>query len=197
MAALLREHGNDEQAERLMQGELTDLSLGNYQIGDDGAEIIAAFMTLDEIVEGVYIYRCNIGPPGIRAIAESLKHNQTVEYLDLFGNPIEDEGAEALIEALSYNVCMKWLDTGYVAPRLQATMKHLTETRNIILIPAAARRASLSLIAARRNIADAGVLATFPKEIVRMIAMKVYATRKEPIWINALSESERTGESGD
>ena len=181
-----------------MQGELVELHLNGRQIGDDGAEIVADFLKHDQTLKSVWFHTCcNIGPRGAKAIAESLKHNQTVEEMSLFRNQIGDEGAEALIEALSYNVCMKWLDTSYVAPRLQATMKHLTETRNIILIPAAARRASLSLIAARRNIADVGLLAIFPKEIVRMIAMEVWATRKEPIWINALTESERTGESGD
>ena len=180
-----------------MRGELADLNLSFCNIFDDGAEIVADFLKHNQTVKSVWFYNCCIGPRGAKAIAEALKHNQTVECLYLFDNPIGDVGAEALIEALSYNVCMKWLDTVYVAPKLQATMKHLTETRNIILIPTAVRRASLSLIAARRNITNAGILAIFPKEIVRMIAMEVWAARKEPIWINALTESERTGESGD
>jgi hypothetical protein len=186
-----------------MRGELTSLGFNFCPIGDNGAEIIAAFMKLDEIVRSVYVRSCNIGPPGIRAIAESLKHNQTLEklylYDDQIGNEIGNEGADALIEALNYNVCIKGL---FVSPRgidpeLQATIEYLTETRNKILIPAAVRQASLSLIAARRNITNAGILAIFPKEIVRMIAMEVWATRKEPTWINALTESERTGKSDD
>ena len=84
-----------------------------------------------------------------------------------------------------------------VAPELHATIRYLAETRNKTLIPAAARQASLFLVAARRKIADAGSLAIFPKEIVKMIAMEVWATRKDPIWIDALSESERTGKSGN
>jgi hypothetical protein len=94
---------------------------------------------------------------------------------------------------------MKVLDVigNIIAPKARATIEYLAGTRNAILIPAAVRRASLSLIAARRNIAGAGILAIFPKEIVKMIAMEVYATRKDPIWIDALSESECTGKSGD
>ena len=182
-----------------MRGELTDLNLDDCEIGDDGAEIVADFLKHDETVIGVSLHNCNIGPRGAEAIAESLKHNQTVEYVNLFENPIGDEGAEALIDALSYNVCMKWLSvfTNMIAPKLEATITYLTEARNEILIPAAVRRASLSLIAARRHIADAGNLAIIPKEIVKMIAMEVWATRREPVWINALTESERTGESGD
>jgi hypothetical protein len=75
-----------------------------------------------------------------------------------------------------------------IAPESVATIQYLTQTRNRVLIPAAARRASLYLIAARRAtpIADAGNLAIFPKEIIRMIAMAVYATRKDPAWIKAV-----------
>jgi hypothetical protein len=197
LVALLRQYRKEDQAELLTHGELAELDLNRCHIGDDGAEIVADFLKHDETVRLVRLWSCNIGPRGAKAIAESLKHNQTVEEMSLFRNQIGDEGAEALIDALSYNVCMKWLDTGHEAPKFQATLQHLTKIRNKILIPAAVRRASLYLIAARRNIAEAGILAIFPKEIVRMIAMEVWATRNEPIWINALTESERTGESGD
>ena len=199
LVALLRGRGKDEQAKLLMQGELTDLNLNHCDIGDDGAEIVAGFLKHNETVKKAYLFNCNIGPPGVKAIAESLKHNRTVELLNLYANPIGKEGAEALIEALNYNVCIKRLIVFWdsIAPRLQAAIKYLTKTRNKIRIPAAVRRALLFLIAARRNIADAGILAIFPKEIVRMIAMEVWATRKEPIWINALTESERTGKSDD
>ena len=180
-----------------MRGELAKLDLVWRKIGDDGAEIVADFLKHDNTVERVYISYCKIGPRGTKAIAESLKHNQTVECLNLYGNRIGDEGAEALIEALNYNVCMTWLITYNIAPKFQKTIQYLTRTCNESLIPAAVCRASLSLITARRNITDAGNLAVFPKEIVKMIAMEVWATRKDPIWIDALTESERTGESGD
>ena len=192
----MREHERDKQVEPLMRGELTDLGLNHSAIGDDGAEIVANFLKHDETVRTVSLFNCNIGPRGAEAIAESLKHNQTVEYLNLYANPIGDERAEALINTVNYNVCIIWLFVGAnnIAPELQATLEYVTETRNKNLIPAAVCRASLFLIAARRNIADAGNLTIFLKEIVKMIAMEVWATRKDPIWISALTESERTGE---
>ena len=198
LVALLREQGQDEEAAALLRGELTKLDLGGCFIGDDGAEIVAGFLKHDETVYSLYLWDCSIGPRGAKAIAESLKPNVTLKGLGLDYNQIRDEGAEALIDALSYNVCMKWLsvdsNNNNIALKLEVAIEYLTETRNENLIPAAVRRASLSLIAARRNIIDAGNLAIFPKEIVRMIAMELYATRKEPIWIDALTESERTGE---
>ena len=180
-----------------MRGELTILNFNLRMIVDDGAEIVPAFLMHDKTVKSVLLYGYNVGPQGVKAIAESLKYNQTVEHLGLDYNQIGDEGAEALIEALNYNVCKEALITYSVAPEIRAIIKHLTKIRNKILIPAAVRRASLCLIAARRNFTDAGNFALFPKEIVRMIAMEVYATRKEPIWISALGDFERTGESGD
>jgi hypothetical protein len=200
LVALLRGHGKDEQAERLMRGELAALDLHWCEIGDDGAESVADFLKHDKTMRAVWLYNCNIGPQGVKAIAESLKHNRTVQEMNLFGNPIGGKGAEALIEALNLNVCVECLDVmGYCInfPELNATIEYLSETRNKILIPATVLRTSLYLIAARRNITDAGNLAIFPKEIVKMIAMEVWATRKESIWIDALTESERTGKSGD
>jgi hypothetical protein len=100
------------------------------------------------------------------------------------------EGADSLIDALCHNVCITklYVNGNNVAPESEATIKYLTETRNAVLIPAAALRASLYLIAARRAtpIADAGDFEIFPKEIVKMIAMAVYATRKDPAWIKAV-----------
>ena len=203
LVALLLEHGKDEQVEPLMRGELTMLDLDSCLIGDDGAEIVADFFALED-VKTVLLWKCGIGPRGAKAIAESLKHNPAVEYMYLPENQIGAEGTEAIIEALKYNVCMECLDIlGFdIAGSSELhgsieSIEYLTRTRNTILIPAAVRRASLCLLAARRNITNAGTLAIFPKEIVKIIAMEVWATRKDPIWLNALTESERTGESGD
>ena len=199
LAGLLREHGEDEPAECLLRDELVDLNLGDCPIGDDGAEIVSDFLKHDETVKKVWLYHCKIGPRGAKAIADAMKHNQTVEFLYFFVNQIGEEGVAAFIDALNYNVCTKkfMIDTNEIAPELKATLEYLPRTRNKILIPAAVRRASLSLIAARRNIADAGNLAIFPKEIVKMIAMEVYATRKEPIWIEAVSGPEFVAQQRD
>jgi hypothetical protein len=207
---LLRKHKKEEDAEKLMRGELKGLYLGYCEVGDDGAVKVAAFIEVDDILEGLYLDVNKIGPRGAKAIADALKCNKKVRYLGLINNQIGDQGADAFIDALSHNVRITWMSiTGNnIAPESEATIKYLTETRNAVLIPAAARRASLYLIAARRvtPVADAGTLAIFPKEIVRLIAMAVWATRKDPKWIDATKpakvhvesvaptdQSERTG----
>jgi hypothetical protein len=109
-------------------------------------------------------------------------------------NQIEDDGADSLIDALNHNVCLTelYVKRNNIAPESTATIDYLVETRNAVLIPAAVRRASLYLIAARRAtpVADSGSLAIFPKEIVKMIAMAVWMTRKDPKWIEAVSSDE-------
>ena len=198
LLALLRKHGKDEQAASLIRGGLTELNLQGTPIGDDGAEIIAVFLRDDETVRKVLLYSCNIGPRGVEAIAEVLKYNKTVEHLNLNHNQIGDKGAETLVKALASNVWIKSIRIVYgslIAPETIATLKYMTKSRNGIQIPAVVRRACLYLIAARRTPAEAGTLSIFPKEIVKLIAMQVWATRKDPIWIEALSESELTGRS--
>jgi hypothetical protein len=157
---------------------------------DDGAVTVAAFLTVNDTVERVHLYRSNIGPRGAKAIADAVKRNKKLQYLNLINNQIGDQGADALIDALNHNVCLVGLYVNNkLALELIATIEYLTKTRNAVLIPAAARRASLYLIAARRAtpIADSGALAIFPKEIVKMIAMEVWVTRKDPAWIRSVS----------
>jgi hypothetical protein len=194
--ALLTKHGLEEDAEKLMRGELRELNLSGYEFGDDGAVKVAAFIKVNDTVEELYLGNNNIGPLGAKALADAVKHNKKVWYLSLRHNQIEQEGADFFINALSHNVCLTELYVGgnNIAHQSEATIEYLTETRNAILIPAAVRRASLYLIAARRAtpIADAGALAVFPKEIVKMIAMAVWATRKDPKWIEAIP-TQRSG----
>lgn len=200
LASLLHDWGKDLQAEAVIRGGLTRLNLQHRQICDAGAEIVAWFLKSDENVIGVCIYNCSIGLHGIEFIAEALEHNKTVESLSMTNNQIQDIGAELLIAALNQNVCLKelsvWSNDAEINPELESTIEYLTKTRNRLLIPAAVRRASLYLVASRCILTGAGDLAIFPKEIVKMIAMQVWATRKDPIWIEALSESERTGKLG-
>jgi hypothetical protein len=62
LAALLREHGKDEQAELLMRGELASLTLSQRPISDDGAEIVADFLKHDETVRTVSLWDCRVEP---------------------------------------------------------------------------------------------------------------------------------------
>ena len=199
LVALLRDSDKADQADAVMRGLLTELHLKWCRIGDRGAEIVAAFLECDETAKTMQLGYCNLGLLGAKFLSEGMKRNATVEILDIAFNFMGPEGAKAIITGLNQNVCITFvsLELTGIAPELITVIEYLTGTRNRILIPAAVRRVSLCLIAARRNIADSGNLAIFPKEIVKMIAIEVWATRKDPAWLNALSESERNGKLDD
>ena len=60
--------------------------------------------------------------------------------------------------------------------------------RNMEEIPAAVRRAALFIVGVCRstNFDEMGDFAIFPVEVLRLIAQAVWATRKDPKWIDAL-----------
>ena len=179
----------------VLRNELVLLDLSGCDIDDNGAEVVAELLKHTKTVMEVDLWDCFIGTRGMIALAEALKHNRTVKTLTLENNyAIGNDGGEALIKTLNdFNVSITnaHMFQCEIGPENEVRIKFLTEHRNGISIPAAVRRASLYLIFSRRIIADAGDFAIFPKEIVKMIAMEVWATRKDPIWIGALRESER------
>lgn len=197
LVTLLRQYRKKQQAEAAIAGDLVELNFGGSKIGDDGAEIVAEFLKHDNCVKYLWLNHNEIGLRGIKAIAEALKHNRTLENLNVISCQLSDEGFRSLKRAFDYNVCLTdcRISTTMSAFDSGIAIHRLSQIRNATLIPAAVRRATLCIIAARRNADDAGLLSVFPKEIVKMIAIEVYATRKDPKWIEALAETERTGES--
>ena len=199
LVMLLRKHGKEEDAEALLRGELKELNLSQCGIGDDEAVIVAAFIKVDDTVEVVYLGVNPIGPRGAKAIADALKHNKKVWRLDLDSNHIGDQGAGLLINALSNNVSITvlYVSTDNIARESEATIKYLTETRNKTLIPAAARRASLFLIAARcaTPIADAGNFAIFPQRDCSLDCHGRVGDPNDPKWIDGTSSAKLYMES--
>ena len=196
MAALLREHGKDEQAELALRGELSVLNLTNCDIGDSGGHVVAAFLEHNKSTFQALLGVCSIGLHGIKILVEALKSNETLEMMYLVGNEVGDEGGDALIDALSFNVCITEVcHIGYVYNmdmQRREIVDYLTKTRNKCLIPAAVRRVSLFLIGIRCSSPGLGMgdLAILPSEIVKMITMEVWASRRDPKWIQALSDEE-------
>ena len=176
-----------------MRGKLKTLSFIGCDLGDaEAATTIADFIKSDNVVDHLSLYSTNLSLTGMCAIADALKHNQTVYLVSLTSNwSLHDQGYQMLIDALNHNACIRQVDND-ATPILRATIDYLTQTRNGILIPAAARRAALCLIAIRRGPGNErmGDFAKFPREIVQMIAVNVYATRTDPIWIETVSNDE-------
>ena len=188
---LLRSHKKDHVVEDVLKNKLTKLDFFMCPIRDAGAEIVSEFLQHNETVTQVHLRSCKIGSRGAKAIAGSFKHNTTVRYVDVRENEIDEESVKAVIEALNDNACIKeiCLWGNRIAFESHASIQYLTETRNAISIPAIVRRASLSLIVARREVENSGDLLILPKEIVKMIAIKVWETRRDSKWIEALSDA--------
>jgi hypothetical protein len=76
LVMLLTKHGKEEQAEKLIRGELKELNLNYCELGDDEAVKVAAFITVDDALEKVWLNVNKIGPRGAKAFADALKHNK-------------------------------------------------------------------------------------------------------------------------
>ena len=191
--ALLCDRGKGQDAETVQRGELRIIKLQGSQLNDEQAKVVAKFLQGNTTVLQVCFLDNYIGPRGAKHIAKMLKKNRTLWFIHIGSNQIGDEGANALIEALNCNVCLKnmYVNGNEISSAaLSATISYLTQTRNAILIPNAVRQASYFIIATHRFAApdDLSFFATLPLEIVDMIAREVFATRKDPEWIRAVSD---------
>ena len=152
------------------------------------------YLIYNKTVTNVDLAVNRISTRGARALAFVLRTHKALQSLDLSDNEISDAGAVSLIAALNHNVSVTRLNISgnvpgiKVTPRSMATIKYLTQVRNAKIIPAAVRSAALFLVGIRssRKTEGMGVLAFFPKEIVLMIAVEVWATRLDPKWIDVL-----------
>ena len=192
----------------LRHGKLIQLNLrGSWShLRDQGAITLAQFLYWNTTLKSLNLEKGNVTDLGASAFAIAIKYNRTLEELCLLCNRLTDEGRRSLIFALGHNVSICKLVTAnrmiryvnLVGPSNkrpsndpEKMINYLVETRNAILIPAAVRRASLYLIWARLNVHSAGQLGIFPKELIRMISIELWATRKDPIWLKALTDQEK------
>ena len=203
---------------RLLKRNATIISLKLYKtrIGDAGAIAIATGLKNNVSLRYLRLRSCRIGNVGAIAIAEALKHSLVLFYLGLDRNEIDSSGILAIAEALKQNRSLEVLkislgihvhhfenafvdalehNVSLVSLRTAAEWKseriNRLLLRNREYIPAVVRAAALLLIGIRRSPNFDAMGAFFGiccKDVVRVIAMEVWATRKDPIWIQALSE---------
>ena len=102
-----RSCGNDARVTTLVNAVLSsirngkdEISLSKHSLGDDGAAMIAPYITsltsLDLSING-------IGPRGLRAISNSVCECPALASLHLGGNPLGDEGGCILADILKGN----------------------------------------------------------------------------------------------
>ena len=190
----------------VIRGEMTELNLSNSElIGDYEAKIVAEFIQSDETVQRVNLSKTAIGDEGAKCIAKAIAHNISVKEMSLDGAPILPDGFDALFRALrNQNVCIEELsilndENDGTDTEFYAALEFYGRVRNKVLIPNMVKSAALSLIAARNSATseEMGILATLPKEVVKMIAMRVWISRSNPVWIQSFPAGDLGGKEDD
>ena len=88
----------------LQLGPLRELDIKGNDIGDEGAEWIAAALEANANLTTLDLGYNYIGPRGVRAIADALRNNTALRTLSLYyDNEYGAEGAVALAEMLKVN----------------------------------------------------------------------------------------------
>ena len=167
---------------------LLSLELSMCSIADDQVVALASLLENGSHLEMLNLEHNNIQVTGMKALANSLKCNQHLKSLYLRGNPGPDRSgvAESFINAFANNVTLLELD--FFSHELKSPQIKALLLRNKEQIPAVVRSAALLLIVIRQSadVEEMGDFAVFPKDIIRLIAQTVWATRRDPIWIQAL-----------
>ena len=163
---------------------LRALNVSYSGIFDDGAIALASLLEHGSHLVELDLNENEIGEAGLMALAKALNHNQNLQDLYVyFDSGGDGEGIEnAFVDVFQSNVALLKLRD------IRSSRIDTLLLRNKELIPAAVRRAALLLIGIRRSTDFEGMgdFAVFPKDIVRLIAQTVYATRRDPLWIQAL-----------
>ena len=181
---LLDDAGLSAFASGLDSSSIERLLFGSSSIGNQGLFALAEFVRLSTKLKYLHLMAHNqVAKEGTIAIAEGLKENVLLETMIL--EFASEQGVEAaFIDALEHNVTLTQLTLRRCS---DATIGNLL-LRNKNLIPAAVRRAALMLIGicGSNNYEGMGKFATFPKDVLRLLAQAVWATRRDPVWIQAL-----------
>ena len=170
---------------------LKSITFRSCSITNQGARDFSHLLIHNSVLKRLDLLCNNIDLVGMQYLAEALTQNQSLEYLmvhlnsDCDSKPDSKElsiDLESLFaQALAKNASLLCLAAG-------TSVSASLIMRNRIDIPIAARRSALYLIGVTRstNYDGMGLMAVFPKEIVEISAKEVWATRKDPVWIQAL-----------
>ena len=85
------------------------LSLGENQIGDEGAKAIGKTLQTNTSLQFLNLDDNQIGNEGAKAIGKALQTNTSLLNLDLSGNQIGNEGAIAIGKGLQTNTSLQYL----------------------------------------------------------------------------------------
>ena len=108
---------------------LTNLDLGNSDIGDKGAASLAAALEKNSTLTSIHLGYNNIGDEGAAILAAALETNLTLTSVTLTFDNIRDEGAASMATALEKNYALEVMQFD-CPPRMQDEVNH-SLARNI------------------------------------------------------------------
>ena len=203
LANLLLLHGHRKLALDIAEG--TNVTLGippGEWFACREAEIVADYLLYNDTVTEVWLNEHSIRSDGVQLLCYVLSGNQRIVAVGLHQNPlvrraavggdapVGSDAAKALLAMFETNVAIQHL-TLYRCQLAEEDVQaiQLLVKRNRRAIPAAVRRTCLYLIAVRRtlNCDGMGIFGKCPKEIVRLISMHVWETRRDPVWLQAIN----------
>ena len=175
---------------------LRSLRLWGSAFRDISASIIADYLKQNQILSTFELAIQDLSVDGMLVIANALGTNHTLKDLrydiarDISILP-QEELNNAFIHVLNSNLTLTNVKHRHQNPK---PLRQLLARNKCLII--AARHSCLFLIGIRRstNFEGMGDFAVFPKDIVRLIAQTVWATRKDPIWIQAIPDPGAAGE---
>ncbi|KER33052.1 hypothetical protein T265_12680, partial [Opisthorchis viverrini] len=117
----------------LLKPCITMLDLRYNRIKDEGAAIIASFLTDDRLLQELNLVGNDITEIGAACIATALRTNNVLLVLKMTGNPIGSTGGLRLAQALQVNRTLEFIDLGECDQTITsciafATMLHQNKT---------------------------------------------------------------------
>ena len=171
------------------------LGLDACRLGDREAFVFADVLRHNTGLKELDLVENEIGVSGLVEMARALRVNRSLQNFWFGPNSDKEKDVEdAFVDTLCMNVCLTHvgLDRRLGGEEVEVIGNPSLEPvlrRNRERIPAAVRRAALLLIGVCRfstNYEGMGDFAIVPKDVVKLIAMEVWATRTDPIWIQVL-----------
>lgn len=120
---------NAKQKKALFFNGHADLSGGmlgtQNKIGDEGAEIVSAFLQTDVYLYSLNLSNAKLTDVGGLKIAEALKHNTTLGVLKMKNKELTDATGDAILAAIAVHPALVVVDLGKLKKKeIKAALKH-------------------------------------------------------------------------
>jgi Ran GTPase-activating protein (RanGAP) involved in mRNA processing and transport len=108
---------------------ITNLSLSNNGIGDEGGIYLGQALLLNETLHTLDLSCCRLGPGAALVMSQGVRRNATLRRLICDSNPLGEPGGRHLLASLKFNHHLELLSLRGIQFRDTADSKVRTQTR--------------------------------------------------------------------